>query len=165
MPPVDCRRGSLGRVMGVAGSFGARVGPIAHHSQRDEIATDCRIDLMSDHWPLLVAQPLDGERLVNSQLRPRAGAVAIGRHDYRAALLDRGAEGDVAEAEAAIDRLAAAPAEDGLVIREIWLLRLRAPLARARGDANAYADFRDRHRDMARTLGFEGHIAWADAMA
>jgi hypothetical protein len=71
----------------------------------------------------------------------------------------------VAEAEAAIDRLAAAPAEDGLVIREIWLLRLRAPLPRARGDANAYADFRDRHRDMARTLGFEGHIAWADAMA
>jgi hypothetical protein len=105
----------------------------------------------------------DGERLVNSQLRPRAGAVAIGRHDYRAALLDRGAEGDVAEAEAAIDRLAAAPA--GLVIREIWLLRLRAPLAGARGDVNAYADFRDRYRDMARTLGFEGHIAWADAMA
>jgi hypothetical protein len=40
---------------------------------------------MSDHWPLLVAEPLDGERLVNSQLRPRAGAVAIGRHDYSAA--------------------------------------------------------------------------------
>jgi len=27
-----------------------------------------------------------------------------------------------------------------------------------------YADFRDRYRDMARTLGFEGHIAWAEAM-
>jgi len=40
---------------------------------------------MSDHWPLLVAEPLDGERLVNSQLRPRAGAIAIGRHDYSAA--------------------------------------------------------------------------------
>jgi len=72
--------------VGGAESFGARVGPIAQHSQRDEIATDCRIDLMSDHWPLLVAEPLDGERLVNSQLRPRAGAVAIGRHDYSAAL-------------------------------------------------------------------------------
>jgi hypothetical protein len=23
---------------------------------------------------------------------------------------------------------------------------------------------RDRYRDMARTLGFEGHIAWAEAM-
>ena len=30
-------------------------------------------------------------------------------------LLDRGADGDVAEAEAAIERLAAAPADDGLV--------------------------------------------------
>ena len=49
-------------------------------------------------------------------------------------LLDRGAEGDVAKAEAAIERLAAAPADDGLVMRDIWLLRLRALLARARGD-------------------------------
>ena len=79
-------------------------------------------------------------------------------------LLDRGADGDVAEAEAAIERLAAAPADEGLVIRDIWLLRLRALLARAHGDAAAYADFRDRYRDMARTLGFEGHIAWAEAM-
>ncbi len=45
--------------------------------------------------------------------------------------LDRGADGDVAEAEAAIERLAAAAADDALVMREIWLLRLRAPLARA----------------------------------
>ena len=54
-------------------------------------------------------------------------------------LLDRGADGDVAEAEAAIERLAAAPADEGLVIRDIWLLRLRALLARAHGDAAAYA--------------------------
>ena len=79
-------------------------------------------------------------------------------------LLDRGAESDVVEAEAAIERLASAPADEGLVIREIWLLRLRALLARAHGDAAAYADFRDRYRDMARTLGYEGHIAWAEAM-
>jgi hypothetical protein len=79
-------------------------------------------------------------------------------------LLDRGADGDVAEAEAAIERLAAAPADEGLVIREIWLLRLRALLARARGDDAAYAQLRDRYRDMARTLGYEGHIAWAEAM-
>jgi hypothetical protein len=79
-------------------------------------------------------------------------------------LLDRGTDADVAEAQAAIERLAAAPADEGLVIREIWLLRLRALLARAHGDAAAYADFRDRYRDMARTLGFEGHIAWAEAM-
>ena len=79
-------------------------------------------------------------------------------------LLDRGAEGDVAEAEAAIERLAAAPADEGLVIREIWLLRLRALLARAHGDDAAYTHLRDRYRDTARTLGFEGHIAWAEAM-
>jgi class 3 adenylate cyclase len=79
-------------------------------------------------------------------------------------LLDRGANGDVAEAEAAIERLAAAPADDGLPVRDIWLLRGRALLARARGDAAAYADFRDHYRDMATSLGFEGHMAWAEAM-
>jgi class 3 adenylate cyclase len=79
-------------------------------------------------------------------------------------LLDRSGKGDVAEAEAAIERLAAAPADDGLVMRDIWLLRLRGLLARAHGDASAYAHFRDRYRDMAKSLGFEGHIAWADAM-
>ncbi|MGO9924758.1 MAG: ATP-binding protein, partial [Mycobacterium sp.] len=79
-------------------------------------------------------------------------------------LLDRGADGDVAEAEAAIERLAAAPAEQGLVIRDIWLLRLRALLARARGDDVAYRDLVNRYRAMAESLGFEGHIAWAEAM-
>jgi hypothetical protein len=79
-------------------------------------------------------------------------------------LLDRWDESDVAEAGAAIERLAAAPADEGLVIREIWLLRLRALLARAHGDAEAYNQLRDRYRDMAKTLGFEGHIAWAEAM-
>jgi hypothetical protein len=79
-------------------------------------------------------------------------------------LLDRGAESDVAEAQAAITRLSDAPADEGLVIRDIWLLRLRALLARAHGDDTAYADLRDRYREMARTLGFEGHIEWAEAM-
>ena len=49
-------------------------------------------------------------------------------------------------------------------MRDIWLLRLRALLARAHGDDAAYAHFRDRYRDMAKTLDFEGHIAWAEAM-
>jgi hypothetical protein len=39
---------------------------------------------------------------------------------------------------------------------DIWLLRLRALLARAHDDAAAYADFRDRYRDMATSLGFRG---------
>ena len=71
-------------------------------------------------------------------------------------LLERGADGDVAEAEAAIDRLAAAPADDGLVIREIWLLRMRALLDRARGDETAYRDYRDRYRAMATDAGLRG---------
>src|SRR5271163_4949211 len=79
-------------------------------------------------------------------------------------LLDRGTDADMVEAEVAIERLATAPADEGLVMRDIWLLRLRALLARAHGEATAYADFRDRYRDMAKTLGFEGHIAWAEAM-
>jgi class 3 adenylate cyclase len=79
-------------------------------------------------------------------------------------LLDRGAEGDVAEAETAIERLAAAPADEGLAVREIWLLRLRALLARAHGDETAYCNYRDRYRALAKSLGFEGHMKWAEAM-
>ena len=79
-------------------------------------------------------------------------------------LLERGVGDDVAEAEAAIDRLADAPADDGLVLRDIWLLRLRALLARAHGDETGYRDYRDRYRAMATSLGFEGHMKWAEAM-
>ena len=79
-------------------------------------------------------------------------------------LLGRGAEGDVAEAEAAIERLATAPADERPALRDIWLLRLRALLARAHGDDAGYREYRDRYRDMARAIGFEGHISWAEAM-
>jgi hypothetical protein len=86
-------------------------------------------------------------------------------------LLERGAEADLVEAEAAIERLADAeierlmePADDGFAVREIWLLRLRALLARAKGDAVSYAEFRDRYQEMAKTLGFEGHIDWAESL-
>jgi hypothetical protein len=79
-------------------------------------------------------------------------------------LLDRGSQGDVAEAEAAIERLAAAPTEDDLAVRDIWLLRLRALLARAQGDDARYRDYQDGYRNTAKTLEFEGHIVWAEAM-
>ena len=49
-------------------------------------------------------------------------------------------------------------------MRDIWLLRMRALLAKAHGDETAYRDFRDRYRAMAASLGFEGHMAWAEAM-
>ena len=79
-------------------------------------------------------------------------------------LLERGTGADMVEAEAAIDRLAAAPIDEGLVIRDVWLLRMRALLARAQGDDTAYRDLRDRYCAMATSLGFEGHMAWAEAM-
>jgi adenylate cyclase len=80
------------------------------------------------------------------------------------ALLQRGTSADLTEAQAAIDRLAAEPTDPGFVLFEVPLLRLRALLARAHGDAEAYKQLRDRYRDMAKTLGFEGHIALAEAM-
>jgi class 3 adenylate cyclase len=79
-------------------------------------------------------------------------------------LLDRASADDVTEAEAAIERLAAEPAQEALAIREVWLLRLRALLARARGEDASYRDFRDRYRAMAAHHGYDGHIAWAAAM-
>jgi hypothetical protein len=52
-----------------------------------------------------------------------------------------------------------------LVVRDIAVLRLRALVAKARGDEAAYRDYRDRYRAMAHDFGFEGHMAWAEAMA
>jgi len=87
-------------------------------------------------------------------------------------LLDRAADGDSeddsagdrAQAEAAIDRLAAAATDGSLAVRDVLLLRLRAMLARADRDTAAYAQYRDRYRDLAKTFGLEGHIEFADAM-
>jgi hypothetical protein len=60
--------------------------------------------------------------------------------------------------------LRVSPADDRLVIREIWLLRLRARLERAHADEAAYRDYRDRYRAMATELGYEGHMKWAEEM-
>jgi adenylate cyclase len=79
-------------------------------------------------------------------------------------LVARGTQDDIAEAEAAIDRLAGILAGFEWATRDLTLLRLRALLAQARGDEPTYRDFRDRYRDMATDLGFEGHMAWAAAM-
>jgi adenylate cyclase len=80
------------------------------------------------------------------------------------ALLRRGADGDLQAAQAEVDRLAAVPTDPGFVLHEIWLLRLRALLAQARGDEAGNCDYRDRYRKLATELGFEGHIASAEAM-
>ena len=78
-------------------------------------------------------------------------------------LLARGAEGDVAEAEAAIERLAAAPADDG------WRSAKSGCCGYGRcwpGPTATDCSTRhlNRYREMAKSLGFEGHIDWAEAM-
>jgi adenylate cyclase len=80
------------------------------------------------------------------------------------ALLLRGSGDDLIRAEAAIDRLAAVPTDPGFVLHELPLLRLRALMARAHGADDAYRRYRDRYRDTATDLGFEGHVKWAGAM-
>ena len=44
------------------------------------------------------------------------------------------------------------------------VLRLRTLLANARNDDAAYRVLRERYRAMANSLGYEGHMAWAEAM-
>ena len=80
------------------------------------------------------------------------------------ALLVRGNDTDMDEVHAAIDRLAAAPVERGFVVNELSLLRMRALVARATANQDAYRDFVDRYLGIAKKLGFQGHTAWAEAM-
>jgi adenylate cyclase len=80
-------------------------------------------------------------------------------------LLQRGEPADIAAAREAIERLEALPVEPGVVVHKIALLRLRTLLAQARGDEVEYQQYRDQYRAMANKIGFEGHIAMAEAMA
>jgi adenylate cyclase len=80
------------------------------------------------------------------------------------ALLRRDADGDIAEAQAAIDTLAAVPTDPGYVMNEVPLLRMRALLARVHGDEVTYRQFVERYRARAAACGFEGHLALAEAM-
>ena len=79
-------------------------------------------------------------------------------------LLRRGGDADDEEVDEAIDDLAAYAATTRLVVYPLLVLRLRALIARARGDAAAYQDFVERYRAQAESFGFEGHIAMAAAM-
>ena len=94
----------------------------------------------------------------------RLGYGVFGTRVLVEALLERGADGDVAEAQEAIDWLANLPETRVRRCVEITLLRLHTLLARARGDDVGYRDLASRYRAMAESFGFEGHIAWAEAM-
>ncbi len=99
-------------------------------------------------------------RFTSGDMTTRGPAVTV----LVESLLGRGTESDIAEAAAAIERLAAVPVDPGFVLHELPLLRLRALLARARGDDGGYRTLADRYRTMANELGFEGHMAIAAAM-
>ena len=71
-------------------------------------------------------------------------------------LLERGTEGDLAETQKTIDRLANLPGDEGSAMLEITLLRLRALLARAHGDETALPRLRDRYRDDGDIAGIRG---------
>jgi len=80
------------------------------------------------------------------------------------ALLRRGLDTDLREAQDAIGTLASLPTDAGFMLHEIWLLRLRALLAQAHGDEDGYRKLRDSYRQTSKSLGFEAHMEWAEAM-
>ena len=98
------------------------------------------------------------------QAGPLAGYSVWGTSVLLQTLLERGASGDLAEAQEAIEQLTNLWADQGSAMLEVTVLRLRALLAGARGDDVAFRDLAIRYRAMAESLGFEGHIAWAAAM-
>jgi class 3 adenylate cyclase len=79
-------------------------------------------------------------------------------------LLERGTEGDLAEAQFQIDRLADLRPELSWAMRDIWVLKLRALQARALGDDVDFGVYARRYRAVAESLEFEGHIDRAREM-
>ncbi|MET0455111.1 MAG: adenylate/guanylate cyclase domain-containing protein [Mycobacterium sp.] len=71
--------------------------------------------------------------------------------------------GRLDEAEAATERLVAAPLA-GLVVVEAIVARLYALLARARGDEDGYRRFVDRYRELAESHGYAGHVMMSRQM-
>jgi adenylate cyclase len=68
-------------------------------------------------------------------------------------LVERGCDGDLAEAEAAIDRMENLPGDFRWAARDIAVSRLRALLSQSRGEKAAYQDLAQRYRS-------DGDITW-----
>jgi hypothetical protein len=97
--------------------------------------------------------PSSGLRLTNCSVRAgRWDGVFPATGVLVETLLERGADGDVREAEAAIERLATAPTDDDLPVREIVLLRLRALVAQARTTGHQCTRQRGRHSSVSARL-------------
>jgi adenylate cyclase len=80
------------------------------------------------------------------------------------ALLGRAADGDVARARSAVDRLADFTGPSTAGFHELPLVRLRALLTRAEGDDTGYQRLANRYRRMAHERGYAGHALIADSM-
>jgi adenylate cyclase len=103
---------------------------------------------------------------VVGDLVPAGGTIwdAFGTTVLVEALLQRGGESDIADAQTALNWLAAVSSGRGFVPDELALLRLRALLAEAQGDDETYRTSRDSYRARGIQLGFEAHMKWAEAM-
>jgi hypothetical protein len=112
-----------------------------------------------DEWLPLMRSAVDGMFQIG-----QLGAYIPGTGVLVEALLARGRAGDLREAQATIERLVSEPLVEHSALREIWLVRMQTLMAQAHDDELAYRESRDRYRAMATSLGFEGHIAWAEAM-
>ena len=93
------------------------------------------------------------------------GGVTVGVQFLVETLLRRGGDGDLAEARAAAGRLAKLPHDALNVYTELIELRLAALFARAENDGDAYRRCVHHYLTTAERLGFDGHIAWARALA
>jgi hypothetical protein len=112
-----------------------------------------------DEWLPLMRSAVDGMFQIG-----QLGAYIPGAGVLVETLLARGGAADLREAQATIERLVSAPLVEHSALREIWLVRMQTLMAQAHGDDAGYSDYRDRYRAMATSLGFEGHMKWAEAM-
>jgi adenylate cyclase len=131
--------------------FAMNIVPLVDVYLAHQSADQGQEDVAIEQWLALAEEMLGAGNYANIDL-PMMFAVEtlISRGRYEQAAVE-------------LERLAATIADREWKSREISVLRLRALLARARGD-DAYRDLRDQYRAMADDLCFEGHMAWAAAM-
>ena len=79
-------------------------------------------------------------------------------------LLDRGGEGDLTEAEEVTDRMEAAPLEMASECLDLWLLRMRACSPTPAAKRVSTVTIGTAIARLAASLGFEGHMQWAQEM-
>lgn len=79
-------------------------------------------------------------------------------------LIERRTDDDLNEAESLIENWLDPIYDQAPAARDVMSIRTRTLLAHARGDVASYRELKKRYRDLAISLGFEGHRAWAEAL-